>query len=58
MEACIDRGARIVRVHDVPATRDAVQMMEAVLGMRPRCGGNTTPFRRTTSRFVPRLSLR
>lgn len=34
MVACIDRGARIVRMHDVAATRDAVRMMETILGFR------------------------
>ncbi|GIF20772.1 dihydropteroate synthase [Paractinoplanes tereljensis] len=32
---CITRGARIVRVHDVAATVDAVRMTEAMLGWRP-----------------------
>jgi len=32
--ACIMRGARIVRMHDVPATVAAVRMTEAILGMR------------------------
>jgi dihydropteroate synthase len=31
---CILRGARIVRVHDVRATMDAVRMTEAMLGLR------------------------
>nr|BFE71838.1 hypothetical protein GCM10020092_051390 [Actinoplanes digitatis] len=31
---CIMRGARIVRVHDVPAAVDAVRMTEAMLGLR------------------------
>jgi dihydropteroate synthase len=31
---CIMRGARIVRMHDVAATLDAVRMTEAVLGFR------------------------
>jgi dihydropteroate synthase len=31
---CIMKGARIVRVHDVPATIAAVRMTEAILGMR------------------------
>ncbi|MGN6326280.1 dihydropteroate synthase [Pseudolysinimonas sp.] len=34
MVACIERGARIVRMHDVPATVDAVRMTEAILGLR------------------------
>lgn len=38
MVACILGGARIVRMHDVEATVDAVRMTEAILGMR-------TPFR-------------
>jgi dihydropteroate synthase len=32
---CIMKGARIVRVHDVPATVLAVRMTETILGMRP-----------------------
>ena len=32
---CILLGARIVRVHDVPAAVAAVRMTEAVLGLRP-----------------------
>ena len=32
---CVLRGARIVRVHDVPACVDAVRMTEAMLGWRP-----------------------
>lgn len=32
---CIAQGARIVRVHEVPETVDAVRMTEAVLGLRP-----------------------
>jgi dihydropteroate synthase len=32
---CVLRGARIVRVHDVRATVDAVRMTEAMLGWRP-----------------------
>jgi dihydropteroate synthase len=32
---CIMKGARIVRVHDVAATVDAVRMTEALLGWRP-----------------------
>jgi len=34
MVACIERGARIVRMHDVAATVDAVRMTEAILGLR------------------------
>ena len=32
--ACVLAGARIVRVHDVAATVDAVRMTEAILGLR------------------------
>lgn len=31
---CVERGARILRVHNVAETRDAVRMVEAVLGLR------------------------
>lgn len=31
---CLERGARIVRAHDVAATVDAVRMAEALLGLR------------------------
>lgn len=31
---CVERGARILRVHDVRATVDVVRMTEAVLGLR------------------------
>lgn len=34
MVACIMKGARIVRMHDVPHTVEAVRMAEAILGMR------------------------
>lgn len=34
MVACIERGARIVRMHDVEAAIDAVRMVENILGMR------------------------
>lgn len=34
MVACIERGARIVRMHDVEATIDAVRMVESILEMR------------------------
>lgn len=34
MTFCIERGARIVRMHDVEAAVDAVRMTEAILGMR------------------------
>jgi len=33
--SCVLNGARIVRVHDVRATVDAVRMTEAILGWRP-----------------------
>ncbi|MGO1539214.1 MAG: dihydropteroate synthase [Leucobacter sp.] len=47
MVSCIERGARIVRMHDVEATVDAVRMTEAILGMRPpaRTEHNTHPTR-------------
>ena len=47
MVACIERGARIVRMHDVEATVDAVRMTEAILGMREpaRLEHNTHPTR-------------
>lgn len=47
MVACIDRGARIVRMHDIEAARDAVRMIEAILGMHPpaRVEHNTHPTR-------------
>ncbi len=31
---CIMKGARILRMHDIPQTVDAVRMTEAILGMR------------------------
>ncbi|MBK0330759.1 dihydropteroate synthase [Brachybacterium sp. MASK1Z-5] len=34
MSVCILKGARIVRMHDVPETVDAVRMTEAILGLR------------------------
>lgn len=34
MVSCIERGARIVRMHDVEAAVDAARMAEAILGMR------------------------
>lgn len=34
MTACILAGARIVRMHDIPPTVDAVHMTEAILGLR------------------------
>ncbi len=45
MTLCILGGARIVRMHDVEATVDAVRMTEAILGMRPpvRLEHNTHP---------------
>lgn len=45
MTACILAGARIVRMHDVPATVDAVRMTEAILGWREpvRLGHNCHP---------------
>lgn len=45
MVACIERGAGIVRMHDVAATVDAVRMVEAILGMRApvRLEHNTHP---------------
>jgi len=45
MTACILAGARIVRMHDVAATVDAVRMTEAILGMRApvRLEHNTHP---------------
>jgi len=45
MTVCILGGARIVRMHDVEATVDAVRMTEAILGMRQpvRLEHNTHP---------------
>ncbi|MGO2744972.1 dihydropteroate synthase [Microbacterium sp.] len=34
MTMCIERGARIVRMHDARAAVDAVRMVESILGMR------------------------
>ncbi|MGO1769207.1 MAG: dihydropteroate synthase [Microbacterium sp.] len=34
MVSCVERGARIVRMHDVRAAVDAARMTEAVLGLR------------------------
>jgi dihydropteroate synthase len=34
MTVCIMKGARVVRMHDVPETVDAVRMTEAILGLR------------------------
>lgn len=47
MVACIERGARIVRMHDVAAAIDATRMTEAILGMRQpvRVEHNTHPTR-------------
>jgi dihydropteroate synthase len=47
MVCCIERGARIVRMHDVEAAVDAVRMTEAILGMRApaRVEHNTHPTR-------------
>lgn len=45
MTACILAGARIVRMHDVTSSVDAVRMTEAILGMREpvRLEHNTHP---------------
>lgn len=45
MTACILGGARIVRMHDIAETVDAVRMTEAILGMRrpARLEHNTHP---------------
>ncbi|MDT0156230.1 dihydropteroate synthase [Microbacterium sp. ARD32] len=45
MTACILKGARIVRMHDIPQTVDAVRMVEAILGWRApvRLEHNTHP---------------
>lgn len=45
MTACILKGARIVRMHDIPQTVDAVRMTEAILGWRQpvRLEHNTHP---------------
>lgn len=47
MVACIERGARIVRMHDVEASVDAVRMLEGILGWRApvRLEHNTHPTR-------------
>ena len=47
MTSCIIAGARIVRMHDVEATVDAVRMTEAILGLRApaRIEHNTHPTR-------------
>jgi dihydropteroate synthase len=31
---CVLQGARILRMHDVPAARSAADMLEAILGLR------------------------
>ena len=45
MVVCILKGARIVRMHDVPQTVAAVRMTEAILGFREpvRLEHNTHP---------------
>lgn len=45
MTACILAGARIVRMHDIAASLDALRMTEAILGMRApaRLEHNTHP---------------
>lgn len=47
MTACILKGARIVRMHDVAAAVDAARMAEAILGLRApvRLEHNTHPTR-------------
>lgn len=47
MVACVERGARIVRMHDVDASVDAVRMYEAIRGWREplRAEHNTHPTR-------------
>lgn len=47
MVSCIERGARIVRMHDIEETVDAVRMTEAILGFREpvRLEHNTHPTR-------------
>jgi len=47
MTACILSGARIVRMHDIPETVDAVRMIEAIQGWRDpvRLEHNTHPTR-------------
>ncbi|MDQ0613937.1 dihydropteroate synthase [Microbacterium sp. W4I4] len=47
MTACILSGARIVRMHDIPETVDAVRMIEAIQGWRDpvRLEHNTHPSR-------------
>lgn len=45
MVVCIVKGARVVRMHDIPQTVAAVRMTEAILGLRPpvRLEHNTHP---------------
>lgn len=45
MVMCVERGARILRMHDVTASVDAVRMIEAVMGWREpvRVEHNTHP---------------
>lgn len=45
MVVCIVKGARVVRMHDIPQTVAAVRMIEAILGLRPpaRVEHNTHP---------------
>jgi dihydropteroate synthase len=47
MVVCILKGARIVRMHDMPQTVDAVRMTETILGLRApaRVEHNTHPTR-------------
>jgi len=47
MVSCIERGARIVRMHDVEQAVDAARMAEAILGLREpvRLEHNTHPTR-------------
>jgi len=47
MVVCIMKGARIVRMHDIPQSVAAARMTEAILGMRPpaRLEHNTHPTR-------------
>ena len=35
MVVCIMKGARVVRMHDIPQSVAAVRMTEAILGLRP-----------------------
>ena len=45
MVMCVERGARILRMHDVPASVDAARMIEAIMGWREpvRIEHNTHP---------------